>query len=378
MNSIKIAAVGDISLGDHYLCCGFGVRSRTVNRGPQIIFEHVRDILHAHDIVFGNLEGILSDVGYHAKSLKSSHMRGIPAAAKALKDAGFSVLSLANNHIMQHGLAGVIDTANTLRRNDIGFCGLKIDMNKYGEYVIEEKGQIICFLAFNSRPEKYCNGDYIYHDFNMNRIKKILKIVRKLYDLVVVSIHWGDEYIQIPSIEQQEIAHNLIDSGADIILGHHPHVLQGIEKYNKGLIFYSLGNFVFDMVWNEHAQKSMIAVINYDMESKNLNYDVIPIKINNEYQPTIIQGEESLNYKDEISRLSNSIIRPNGDMKTDEYDQYYKKELKRCAAIERRLSHEFWISNIWRYPKYFIPQYIYEIILRRALSIRNRLYLKGV
>lgn len=371
---IKIAAVGDISFGDHYLCCGFGVRSEMIKFGADIVFNHVSAILRNNEIVFGNLEGILSLINFNKNSLISRQMRGLPESATAMKNAGFTVVSLANNHIMQHGRKALIETIKLLETNGIGYCGIEVENNDSdGAFLTQNKGISICFLSYNDRPDKYLLDSPIYKRFKIDEVLKSVAFYRQRVDLIIISIHWGDEYIQIPSSEQQLAAHNLIDNGADVILGHHPHVIQGVERYKNGLIFYSLGNFVFDMPWYHEANRSFIAKISFNKLQNKLSYEIVPVKIKSDYQPEPISNYEGPDFLGHIKTLSNTIIENRNNFTPDGYRKYYLKKLNDVAKQERKLSHRFWVRNLLRYPVLLLPQYVYEILIRRFHCLLNKI-----
>lgn len=372
-DELTIAAVGDISLGDHYLCCGFGVHTKTARLGADYFFEHVRTLLRDNDVIFGNLEGVLSSVNFNKHSLKSRQMRGLPESVVALKNAGFNILSLANNHIMQHGKKALMETIDRLEEHNINYCGVKVENKEHdGAFFVENKGVSTCFLSYNDRPEKYLLDKPIYKKFKINNVIKDIDKYKEQADLIIISVHWGDEYLQIPSLEQQEVAHMLVDQGVDVILGHHPHVVQGVEKYKDSLIFYSLGNFVFDMPWNNEANQSIIAKIRFNKLQKKLTYDIIPIKINNNFQPEPMSNIESIKFLKFMQSLSNSIIENRKKYGPHNYKRYYLEKLLNVSKIERKLSHQFWRSNCFRYPSIFLIQYIYEILTRRWHYIKNK------
>jgi poly-gamma-glutamate synthesis protein (capsule biosynthesis protein) len=242
---VTLMAVGDIMLGDHPICIGHGVGSKIKKEGAKYIFQHVRGLLNEADIAFGNLEAVLSKKNLNEKDVNSASLRAMPESADGLTYAGFNVLSLANNHIMEHGKEALLDTMNILRKNGIKYVGPE-------DVVLSIRGTKVVFLAYCllDEPGTCCKAE-------SSEIIENVKRVKSKADIVIVSLHWGDEFIHKPSRYQVKLAHEIIDSGANIILGHHPHVLQGVEMYNGGLIAYSLGNFVFDM-WQEKMRESVI------------------------------------------------------------------------------------------------------------------------
>ncbi len=367
---ITIGAVGDISFGDGYLCCGFGVRSRMEQFGPKYIFDKIQNELLDNDLVFGNLEGVLSSSNFNRYSLKSFQMRGRENSVTVLKDAGFTVLSLANNHIMQHGKLAALDTVNLLNSNGIGSCGIRLgDIISRKPYIFPKDGISIAFFAYNARPRQYFIDHPLDISFNIDDAVTDVKEFKDKVDLIVVSMHWGDEFIHAPSAAQQEIAHQLIDSGVNLILGHHPHVIQGVERYKEALIFYSLGNFLFDMPWYPDSNKSLIAKIKFHKLKKKLSYEVIPVKINGDYQPERMSETDGAELLEHVGYLSNRITEINGGYN---WNGSYVEQLDLCAKKERSLSHKYWLSNIHRYSTLFVLQYTLEVFIRRLRRLRGR------
>ena len=242
--TISLIAVGDIMLGDFPLTFGFGVRSM-IDNGTDI-FKNVEQIFQNKDICFGNLECVLSDNNLNKSDIDSQILRGSPAAINILKKANFNVLAIANNHIMQHGETAFRETKALLEQAKILPVGVSEgESGKCVSQYLEVKGLKICFLGYSHRPEKY-NKKKLYSHGGKEKIVEQIRECASLSDIVILSLHWGDEFINTPSIDQVVDAHAYVDAGASIILGHHPHILQGVERYNGAVIAYILGNFVFD------------------------------------------------------------------------------------------------------------------------------------
>ena len=241
-NCIKLTAVGDISFGDFPFCPGFGIRS-TLERSP---FEEVSSLLKRGDIVFGNLETCLSNHGLDNKQLISLEMRGKPEFVSFLREGGFNVLNMANNHTMQHGMTAFLETVKRLKKTGIhvvGLCNQAVN-----PVIVQCKGRTVGFLGFAFEHDNYGNTSLGYAYAPNSSIKRDIESLRQQVDIVIVSCHWGLEFINKPSPYTVFIGRKMIDWGADIVLGHHPHVVQGAEYYKNGLIVYSLGNFLFDML----------------------------------------------------------------------------------------------------------------------------------
>jgi len=148
---VTIVAVGDIMMGDHPSRIGHGVRSTIKNKGCYYLFEEVRPFLKDNDIVFGNIEAILSDFDLNPHSLNSMQLRGSPSSINGLKYAGFNILNLANNHALDHGFSALEITSNLIKNNGILTLGDKKD---FDYLTVTIKGVVIGIISFNSIPSK--------------------------------------------------------------------------------------------------------------------------------------------------------------------------------------------------------------------------------
>jgi len=227
MNTLKLLAVGDISL-----------QTRN-NKNP---FAGVKEVFKNKDILFGNLETVLSNLGKEAE--KAVVLHNSPDKVKYLVEAGFDVLNLANNHIMDLGAEGFHNTLETLRKEGLSFIGAN-NKPESSYIVLEKQGIRLGFLGywgdgFNLPEERIWINRIALAD-----VIEDIKALKTQCDFVIVSLHWGTENVFYPSPKQVNFARCLIEAGATAILGHHPHVVQGIEQYQDGLIAYSLGNFQF-------------------------------------------------------------------------------------------------------------------------------------
>ena len=330
-DKIVITAVGDIMLGDFPMCNGFGVGSTIKKYGSKFIFEKIKDELSG-DIVFGNLEAVLSDKNKNMFSINSMSLRGDPKSVEGLKYAGFNILSLANNHSLEHGYEALYDTVDLLNDNNIIPLGVgreKEIARKPAVFNIKTKK--IAFLGYCLRPDKTA-----YRSIkNKEEILEDIKNVKENADYVILSLHWGDEFVQFPAPWQIDFAHKLIDNGVSIILGHHPHVLQGIEEYNGGIIAYSLGNFVFDM-WHEDEKIGGILKIYL---GEDIGYNFIKTHINNQFQP---------------EPMKNADLPEIRKMNEEEYEGSVSY-LHNCHTQDHK---KFFASHLFKYNKLIIPSLI--------------------
>lgn len=330
---VIFAAVGDIML-DHEV-------SRLVERkDPDFPFLNIANELNDVDIFFGNLETPLtkcerrviwdfSKYGWTGRS-RQVFLKGSPRAAISLKNVGFNVVSIANNHILDYGIEGLSDTLCFLRKNGILPVGFgRNTQEAFAPATLEVKGLRFTFFACSWAYEATFFSSGVA-PIRSRSLTKQVKKVRGASDIVVVSLHLGKEFDGSPSKPTIRFARSLIEAGADMVLCHHPHVLQGIEAYKHGLIAYSLGNFVFDYQAfskdkarqdTERARQSIILKCGMSKEGL-IDYSVVPIYLNDDFQPTVAPGNSRLNERI-MAQVKMLRLRPNLGTKED-----HKKVLK--------------------------------------------------
>lgn len=251
-------------------------------------FLKITDYFKSADLVFGNLEGPISDGGKNVGSIYS--FRADPRVATGLSQAGFRVLSVANNHIGDWGRVAMEDTFKYLEQVGIGVVGGGANEKIAHQPLLKEiRGTKIAFLAYTTLGARYMEAKGNLSGIawvDKKRLVEDLIIARELVDIVAVSLHFGEEYQKQENNFQREMAHLAIDSGADLVVGHHPHIVQGFEKYKDGYIAYSLGNFIFDQNFSEETINGLLLKV--ILADKKINQiERVPIKINSEYQAEI-------------------------------------------------------------------------------------------
>lgn len=269
---LRLMAVGDIFL------------QRKDGTGDP--FAHVKDTFAQADVVFGNLEVPVTDAARpgieQAVILKSS-----PDGVPYLRDANFSVLNLAHNHIRDYGAEGALDTIRHLDAVGLRHIGAGDSIAaSMKETVVDVDGTTVAFAGFYSHGEGLSTGGLYVAGMSPQLVRHRIAELASRYDRVVVSLHWGRENIFYPAPEQQEFARMCIDEGASVVLGHHPHYLHGVEAYNGGVIFYSLGNFnfwQFGMKTDHYHRLTCIADI--DLSGESVTHDLIPVMIDDDYCP---------------------------------------------------------------------------------------------
>ena len=273
--------VGDIMLGR-------AVEKKILKNDSDFNFPFlkIKDYLQRADLVFGNLEGPISDKGKNQGSVYSFRFR--PEVAGALRDAGFKALSLANNHIWDWGKEAILDTIFNLEAAGIGAVGAGRNYEEANRpYFLDVKNLRVAFLAYTNLYPKslVAKGDFPgVSDFDLEKIKEIIEEINVQADLVVVSLHWGEEYKTSASDWQEKVAHEFTHAGADVILGHHPHVPQEVEEYEGSWIFYSLGNFVFDQNFSDETIGGMLVELKV-VDKRIASVKPIKLKMSNDFQP---------------------------------------------------------------------------------------------
>lgn len=306
---VKISAVGDIMLGR-------GVGSRLKKSGKELAYKNLESIFNRADILFGNLEHPISDRGKKLPG-KGICLRAQPEMVEILEEAGFDILSLANNHILDYDSEALIDTLNILKSKNIGYVGAGENINEARTpYIIRVKNRRIGFLAYDEFAHYYYSTSYkrrfvATNDLpgtapkDINIILEDIKKVRESVDFLIVSLHWGVEESNFISQEQRAFAKRLIDNGVDIILGHHPHVIQPIEIYKGKPIIYSMGNYIFDQNDENNKQGMVVSIIIQDRDIERL--EVIPIYIQNKSEPIIAKGSLGMSIMNKLIKLSQGV-----------------------------------------------------------------------
>ncbi len=319
-NPIKIAAVGDIMMGSP-----FPNETRMPPNDGADLLKDVTPLLSSADITFGNLEGPMTDGGLSVKcgSGRSNcfAFRMPTRYGKYLKSAGFDVMSVANNHALDFGIKGQEDTRATLDAQGIKHVGG--NRGEFASAIIEVKGKKIGFIGFahNSVSPNVNELDFA---------RQLVSSVSKRADIVVVSFHGGAEgtdAVHVPNRTEMFFgaargnlplfARTVIDAGADLVLGHGPHVLRGMEIYKDRLIDYSMGNFAtYGWFQLEGATaETMVLEINIDGEGKFLGGKINPVKLEGRGIPVLDNTKSAIRT---IRNLSVSDFKANAPKIADD------------------------------------------------------------
>lgn len=284
--SVTISAVGDCTLGrDDRSSYTYSLPYvfENQNNDPSYFFAGVYEILNNDDLTIANLEGTFTDATVRAN--KRFTFKGPSNYTDILLSGSVEAVNLANNHTYDYLNQGYEDTIEALDETTLKYFGNGI----YS--IIEVNGKTIGLCGIKgwdktSACKEIDNAMAYFYECNT--------------DLEIFSFHWGEERVYKQNSTQEAIARYAVDAGADLVLGHHPHVLQGIEEYNGKYIVYSLGNFVFGGNRNPDDKDTMIFQITFKYENNELVdtvINIIPTSLSsvsniNDYQPKILEGEE--------------------------------------------------------------------------------------
>lgn len=299
--SITISAAGDFTIGTDE---SFGYSGSFVNEaeknGLPYFVEGIKDIFQKDDFTTVNLETTLTTATQKAQ--KKFRFKGDPSYAQIFNLGGIEAVNLANNHIHDYLQQGYEDTITSLKNHNVGYFGYD---HQYITTIKDIKIGALGYEGWNDTP-----------DIRRQVETDIQSLKDQDVQIILVHYHWGIERQYVPTEEQKSLARFTIDAGADLILGHHPHVVQGIEEYNEKFIVYSLGNFMFGGNRNPSDKDTYVFQQTFHLkndvltEKKEIN--VIPFSISsvsnrNNYQPVPLEGAEAERVTKKIINSSDQI-----------------------------------------------------------------------
>ena len=298
---ILLSFTGDCILGtDEFFAWDTGLPAYYNLYGPEYFLKNVRSIFEEDDLTIVNMEGTLTEETTRVD--KQFAFKGDPEYVKILTSSSVEAANVANNHSHDYGEKSFQDTVQTLEENGIKTFG-------YDDVaVLEVKGIRVGMFG-------------IYElDDHLERIPQVKQDIAKLkdqnVDIIVAVFHWSNELVTVPDENQVTLAHLAIDEGADVVVGHHPHVVQGIDEYKGKTIAYSLGNFCFGGNTHPTEMDTFIFQQKFILDGKRnitgSEYKVIPCRVSSEttynnYQPTPLMGEEAKETMDKIEERSQEI-----------------------------------------------------------------------
>lgn len=300
ITEITISAVGDCTIGsDSKVGNGWNnFNSYLKNDDYAYYFRGVYDILNSDDITIANLEGTFTDAT--EKAVKTFNFKNSKDYVRVLTEGSVEIVNTANNHTYDYKEKGYEDTVAVLNDAKLPFFG-------YTTYNIQEvKGIKIGFAGLNYYDERN------YENYKAEVDAAITYLKEQKADLIIMTFHWGVEATYKQTAKQTEVGRYAIDNGADLVLGHHPHRIQGIENYNGKYIVYSLSNFVFGGHRNPKDKDSFIYQETFTFTDKKLtnrNINLVPVSISgeknlNNYQPIVLEGAEKDRVVEKINKYS--------------------------------------------------------------------------
>ncbi|MEH7308694.1 CapA family protein [Neobacillus drentensis] len=299
--TIKISAAGDFTLGsDESFNYSSSFIKAAADNGLPYFVEGLDNIFLNDDFTTVNLETTLTNAT--KKAVKTFRFKGDPSYAEILKLGGIEAVNLANNHIHDYLDKGYQDTITSLKNQNIGYFGYD------HKYITTVKDTKIGALGYEGWSDTSEIRSQVANDIKELRAQGA--------QIILVHYHWGSERHYVPDSSQKSLARFTIDSGADLILGHHPHVVQGIEEYKGKFIVYSLGNFMFGGNRNPSDKDTFVFQQTFHLKNGVLSdtkeINVVPFSISsvssrNDYQPTLLTGSEKERVKQKIIDASNKI-----------------------------------------------------------------------
>lgn len=301
--AVQIIAAGDVMLDSW-------IEELVRTQGWHYPFVHLDSILSDSDLVFANLEAPFGkqDSAYP----KTYTFQVSPDLVQVLQAGKINMVSLANNHILDFGTEALKETMQLLDQHQIKYSGAGMNLSEARQpAVFETKGNNIAVACYSlTFPEEFWATDssggtcFPSHTFLYEDIRRF----KEQNDLLIISFHWGGELLTAPKEYQLDLAHKVIDAGADVILGHHPHVIQGLEIYKGKLIAYSLGNYVFSS-YSDKATQSMLLKFSYNGDAIE-KFTIYPINVHNryvEFQPRLLAHSDKIKFFNELIELSQEL-----------------------------------------------------------------------
>lgn len=360
MNLIRMAFVGDINGGDSFSLAGRGTSAMIDRYEGRFVDPAIVDCLRSHDLVMGNIECVLSEKGRRENSLRRLHMRGRSTTCGLLAQWGITAANTANNHILEQGRASAIDTVANLKKAGITVVGA-------GKNESFEPG--FQFAAVRLRDAEFylggiCLRNERYAFDGGGAVEEVISAVNALQNkhaFIILAIHWGNEYIDYPSLQQRRLAKRLTEAGVNLVIGHHPHVVQGVDWYNNALVAYSLGNFIFD----GYAQKTGWSfILSVTIENGSIgNVETIPVERSTDFRPLLAVEAARERYLLEIERR-NALCRARVDDPVA-YEREYEREVLRLSHDSRRMLWRSLARRFFGFRPVFWPQLLLRPVQRR-------------
>lgn len=344
-DKFSITFTGDVFPADKAFTIGFGIKSQ-IDKRFDIWKNDFTEVLNHCRFVIGNLESpIVSD-----EKVIHNTFYGHPMFGRLLKESGFKIMNLANNHILEQGEQGFLSTLSTMQECGIDVIG-ETTNNGASKVLIEEfEGVRIAFAGFCDEKVCHIPNKGQYASLSEEKINDAIQEMNAMEaDIKVAVLHWGNEYIHYPSLQQRVLAHQIIDQGIDLIIGHHSHCIQPYESYRNGHILYSLGNFCFDDLQSKLVSIGMLAEV--EISQKKINRIILHgLQL---FDPSFS--------KHLVKRISEENFKKI-------YNSKYEKYLKYCQLPDSKYIQNF---NRERKRNRFIQRVLKRVILIRKIMLSD-------
>lgn len=276
---LKLLFFGDMMLDRHV---GEKLTNKKIGYLLDDLAGEEKEFFVGYDIIGANLEGAVTNEGDHYPPHNLYDFAFAPERIAELKDYGFNYFALANNHFSDQGERGIIETRKNLSEQGFYFSGAadaRIDENTRQD--LEIAGRKIAMISLSM----------VYNNFDLSQAKDLVEKAAVETDFTIINLHWGNEYQHLFNRYQQNVGRALISAGADIIIGHHPHVVQGIEIYQGKPILYSLGNFIFDQYFSAATQESLAVDLTIDDDELTISF--LPLRSSGSIPRLMNEGEKN-------------------------------------------------------------------------------------
>ena len=321
---------GDINLTDWIFNVGFGIGTN-IGKGlnPFKYLERKEE-----DVWIGNFEGVASNVSAY-KGIYSKAFRIDPEALKGFHHLDY--YGFANNHAMEHGGDAYRESVKALE----GYGSKVFGQKDRKSVLLEHQGKKVSLTGLCLRIEAMKEEPLYWHNPEYKEIEEEISSLSK-DAFKVLYVHWGNEYINRPSAAQKKFAHWLIDAGFDLIVGMHPHVLQGYEDYNGGRIYYSLGNCVFDM---PSEQCKIGALVGLEFKDGKAVYSESYLRLDEECCPHVV-AESDIPQQWRFDYL-------NERLKIDDNSEEYHQEIRKGYLVYRKANRKQLLVSAVKHPGFF-------------------------
>jgi hypothetical protein len=303
MDNVKVLVTGDF-FG------GYKVEKLIDNKQYDILFGEFISNIRESDISITNLESPLFDFLLPPLKKTGPALKAKTNVLDALEYAGFNLLTLANNHILDYGIKGLNNTINAITNSKMDYIGVGNSLKEAKKIKYIKKG--VCTLAIIN----FCENEWSTADDEnpgANPFSPVenfydIKVAKENADKVIVILHGGIEFSSYPTVSFKATCRFFVDAGADAVICHHTHFISGFEEYNKGVIFYGLGNFIFDNLNYKNHQWNFGFAVQLNFKLDSLDFKIIPYKQCNEQTGLVLLNEEeNKEFKNKLKHLNEAI-----------------------------------------------------------------------